>query len=128
MREKRPGHIVLRASKVFASSRWDGRDYSVAYQTSAEMMKYLEELPVGLVLIDDSGPNLFRHHALLKETLLKYPDRWELLGTYPLTKAGIEYGNALLLYRLRGHETQPRRKIQLNMNRMLGGTIVEESR
>ncbi len=90
MHEKRPGHIVLRASKVLASSSWVGKEYKLVYPTPTEMMKYLEEVPVGVVVIDNSGLRPVEHHSVLKETLLAYRDRWELLGNYPLTQDGIE--------------------------------------
>ena len=108
MHEKRPGHFVLRASKVLANSSWIGKEYKLVYPTSAEMMRYLEEVPVGIVVIDNSvsRSDKVSHHALLKQTLLAYPERWEPLGAYPLIKAGVEYNNGLLLYRLRGHETK----------------------
>ena len=125
MREKRPGHIVLRASKVLANSSWIGTEYKLVYATPAEIMKYLERVPVGVVVIDNSVLRFdkVQHHLLLKETLLAYPDRWESLGSYPLTKDGVEYSNGLLLYRLRGHETKARAKIQVDMKRMLGRAI-----
>ncbi len=33
MREARPGHYVLRASKVLSTSRWDGSEYDAFYKT-----------------------------------------------------------------------------------------------
>ena len=126
MHEKRPGHIVLRASKVLASSSWVGNEYKLVHPTPTEMMKYLEEVPVGIVVIDNSGSDNVPHHSLLKKTLLAYPDRWELLGNYPLTQAGVEHPNALLVYRLRGHESKAHGTINLDLHRMLGRTIVEE--
>jgi 4-amino-4-deoxy-L-arabinose transferase-like glycosyltransferase len=125
MHEKRPGHIVLRASKVLANSDWLGKGYKLLYSTPAEMMKYLEAVPVDVVVIDSTPRSVtVRHHALLQETLLAYPDRWEPLGAYPRIKDGVEYSDAFRLYRLRGHETKGPAQIVVDMSRMLGRPIV----
>jgi len=52
-RESRPGHIVLRASKMLASIDWMGEDYRPLFHDSAAALQYLESIPAGIVL-----PNL----------------------------------------------------------------------
>jgi hypothetical protein len=128
MRESRPSHIILRTSKVMGDSRWDGGDYKPRYSTPAEVMSYLERIPVGLVVIDLSIPVPYQreHHAIFKETLEAYEQQWELLGTYPLIREGKEYPDALRLYRLLGHENQPIGAILLDLRRMLNKTIAME--
>ena len=139
MRERRPGHVVLRASKVLSASRWDGSEYKALYSTPEEMMRYLAEVPVGIVVIDLSIPMKYQveDHRLLKETLAAYPQRWERLGTYPLTRQALEYPeelrsltwqttahpDVLWIYRLVGHESQPVEKIRVDMDRMLNRTL-----
>jgi hypothetical protein len=122
MREQRPGHIVLRASKVLSTSRWDGKEYEMLYQTPEQIMSYLEEIQVEILVLDLSVPiwGQFEHHLLLKETLKAYPQRWELLGTYSLTRQATEHPDALQVYRLVGHEKQPMKPIRVDMRKMLG--------
>jgi len=125
MREQRPGHFVLRASKTLAKSRWDGNQYMALYSSPEEVMSYLEEVPVGVVVIDWSIPaqNQREHHNLLKETIETYAQRWEFLGSYPLTRHGTEYPNTLQVYSLLGHENRSVREIHLNMSEMLDKTF-----
>ena len=94
-------------------------------------------------LTEDADPNAFwddlagdeeraiqeflKDDKLLKETLAAYSDRWELFGAFPFTHDGVEYKNALLVYRLKGHETKPRTNIQIDMSRMLGRSISSET-
>jgi hypothetical protein len=125
MHENRPGHIVLRASKMLSSSRWDGGEYKLVYSTPAEMMKYLEELPIDVVVLDNIDHNsTLEHHSLLKQTISGYPGRWQLVGIFPVIEAGREYPEGLLVYRLAGHPTKTHGQIQLNLKRMLGRDIV----
>ena len=123
MQENRPGHIVLRASKSLSLSRWDGTEYESFYNAPEEMMSYLKEIPVGIVIFDKSAQYQSKHHHLLQETLEEYPQHWELLGNYTLTRKGIEHHKALWVYRQIGHETQPVGTIKINMHNMLEKTF-----
>ena len=125
MRERRPGHIVLRASKILAKSEWTGRNYEALYHTPAEVMSYLEQIPVGVLVSDRSIPvqDQREHHRLLNQMLEAYPQRWELVGTYPLTRGGTQYPDALRMYRLIGHENRRVGTIHIDMSYMLNKTI-----
>ncbi len=125
IREQRPDHMVLRASKVLSKSRWNGSEYTLSYRTPGEMMNFLKGLPVGIVVFDNSTPagNHTGHHQLLKKTTEYYAGQWELLGTYPLMRKGVIYPDALEVYRLRGHEKRQISSISVNMLEMLGKNI-----
>jgi hypothetical protein len=125
MREDRPGHIVLRASKVLGMSRWGGNEYEALFSTPDEMLTYLKGVPVGIVIVDFSvsKKHQVKHHHLLKEALEANSECWELLGTYPLTRQGTEYPNALYVYRLVGHENRPVGPIRLDMHHMLNKVL-----
>lgn len=112
MREKRPGHIVLRASKMLASSDWMGRRYRLRYQTATDQMRFLEEIPAGIVVIDLSAHPESEHQRLLRRTIQAYPERWELAGSFP-HRAGP--ARKVVAYRLLGHETRPAGKIHIEM-------------
>jgi hypothetical protein len=77
MREKRPGHVVLRASKALAESGWMGEGYNSRFDTPEQLMEYLESVPVGLVVLDDAEATPPAHHRLLRELVAARPDRWE---------------------------------------------------
>jgi hypothetical protein len=106
IRESRPGHIVLRASKQLGISDWMGHGYRLQYETPDEVQKYLESIPVRLVVVQ-SLPALTErpHQRLLRAALARYPDRWERIP------AGQEFG----LYRLIGPGREPRRRIRIDM-------------
>jgi hypothetical protein len=122
MREHRPGHIVLRASKLLSTSRWDGSEYSLLYPTPEKIMNYLERMPVGVVIVDKSIPlsHEREHHRLLSKAIEAYSHRWRLLGSYPLTRRGTVYHNAVYIYSLIGYENQSVDTIRINMDKMLG--------
>ncbi|MFZ0921437.1 MAG: glycosyltransferase family 39 protein, partial [Candidatus Acidiferrales bacterium] len=42
MRDRRPGHIVLRASEVLARSDWNGGNYRLFYSSPQDLQRYLE--------------------------------------------------------------------------------------
>lgn len=127
MREQRPGHIVLRASKFLSKSRWDESNYELLYSTPGDIMKCLHKVPVGIVVIDQSIPEKEqrKHHYLLKKVIEKYPNRWRLFGSYPIVREGIEFPNSLMVYVQKGHENMDRDVIRLDMSEMLGRTIEE---
>lgn len=122
MREKRPGHAILRASKVLGTSRWDGSDYEVLHRTPEELMTYLKEIPVEIVVLDlsVSEPYHAKHHRLLKEMIEAYPGLWKLLGTYPLVLGETEHPDALRVYRQVGQMGQHSGTIRVDMRKMLG--------
>jgi hypothetical protein len=83
-REKRPSHVVLRATKMLSQSNWAGEHYVLFYKTPAELMRFLKDVPVAIVVIhNERGLFSFPHHALLKETIAAFPEEWEHVGTYP---------------------------------------------
>jgi hypothetical protein len=83
MREARPGHIVLRASRMLAESDWNGRNYKLKMKTPAEVQRFLEEAAVDVVVLDGKQDYNFEHHRELLETI-KEP-RWRRIGVYPHT-------------------------------------------
>ena len=119
--EERPGHVILRGSKVLQSSDWLGRHYSCRYQSASEVMAYLESIPVGLVIVDSSVPRDAdsEDRSLLLEAIRANPSRWETLGSYDLRRPGRDHPRALSIYRLvtQGRAAQA---ISIDMRGMLG--------
>src|SRR5262249_44315855 len=69
--ERRPGHVVLRGSKALGESDWQGGGYTSFCRTPSEVIQRLEELGVGVVVLDTSAPPAadLEHHRLLGETV-----------------------------------------------------------
>lgn len=109
LRERRPGHTVLRGSKVLGHTDWLGRSYEPVFTTADEMRAYLEEIPVGIVAFDSSmrQRQRFEHHELLLSIVTTDTDRWEPLATFDVTRDGYVHEGALRLWRQRDHESQP---------------------
>jgi hypothetical protein len=107
MHEKRPGHIVLRASKALSESGWMGEGYASFFDTPDQLLEYLESVPVGVVVLEeDAAPNQ-AHHRLLRQVMRDHVDRWERLGAYS-GRGGLSPGEAGIgVYRLIGHEGRP---------------------
>ena len=121
MGEQRPGHIVQRASKVLSKSSWNGTGYQFLFDTEEDMLNYLAEVPVGIVILEESVPAWLQkeHHRRLKKALEGNSQQWVLLGNYSLLRGGRENPKALKVYRQVGHEGQAVGTIKLDMREML---------
>jgi hypothetical protein len=83
MAERRPGHQVLRGTKVLARTDWNGNVFERPYQTAEALIGYIHDAHIGLVVTDDfAGSYSFDHQKLLKETIAQYPDHFALLGSF----------------------------------------------
>ncbi len=54
-RENRPGHIVLRGTKMLARMTWNGEEYPLRYKSVDEVAAYLESVPVDVLVVEVSG-------------------------------------------------------------------------
>ncbi len=89
LRERRPGHYVLRGTKVLSQSRWDLDSYELLYKTPDAIEKYLESIPVRLVVFDTSpGIAHMPHHPLLGQLLQTRTDKWRRIASYPNQAGG----------------------------------------
>ena len=87
MHEARPGHVVLRASKLLSAQAWNGQGYQVLVHTEPELIALLQKQKVRFLVLDSSIPTslLAPHHELLR-TAAANPDHFALRRTYPLTR------------------------------------------
>jgi Dolichyl-phosphate-mannose-protein mannosyltransferase len=76
MRDSRPRHFVLRASKVLAESDWTGQGYKALFNSPNAVYEYLDSVPVDYVLID-TKPGSSMHQQLLADALRDHPQIWE---------------------------------------------------
>lgn len=123
MREKRPGSIIARASKVLADRRLMGQDYRLLYNTPEELMKALDSFPVNVAVIEDCPEQVCgKHTVLLAECVRTMSARWRLLGSIQR-----ENGRTIGIYRLAGNEGKSVKKLQADLRHALGTVIIKES-
>lgn len=87
-RENTPVRYTIRASKLLASSNWNGGTYRSLYETPERMMSALEASPAQIIFYDtfpDHTPELtFEvHNGMLRQTIAAYPQRFRLLARRP---------------------------------------------
>ena len=113
---RRPAHITLRAGKVIGQSDWTHQRYNLLYTDPSEILKYLESIPVRIIIIERS-PSWFasEHQRLLCKTLEAHPNRFALLGTYPQKTRGAIAGARIDVYEMRGRPDTPPGKIRIEM-------------
>jgi hypothetical protein len=80
--EKRPGHIVERASKVLAEESFMGDHVRLLYDSPEELMRFFEKTPNRIVIVDGVESNA-PFMNLVRETIHQYPDKWRSLASYP---------------------------------------------
>jgi hypothetical protein len=97
--ERRPGHVVLRASKMLARDDWMGRTYEPIFTKADEIAAFLERVPVGVVVLNHGMRPKSRHHILLEEIVLTRSDRW-----IPVSPS---QASSVRAYRLANHEGRP---------------------
>ena len=127
LRDVRPGHVVLRASKVLATSGWSGNNYTLLHRNSDEILTYLTEVPVSAVVIDtiiDPSEGRLRQHLPLLQTLELHPERWRLVGSYTKTIGQAVNNGAIRVYLSRDPPRRPTGPVRLRMSEMLGRDIV----
>jgi multisubunit Na+/H+ antiporter MnhF subunit len=127
--ERRPGHVVLRASKVLAKSKWDSSDYTPLYRTGDEVMDFLTTIPVDVVVVDTSileSSARLRQQPQLLQAIGEHPDRWTLIGSYPEVRGQGVQPDAIQVYRMTPDEARPRRPIRIDMSEVLGRSLQAE--
>ena len=117
--------VVLRGSKVLAKSRWDGSNYEQVFRDLDELWSFLNDVPVGVVVIDRSVPQrlVTPDQTLLIKTLEETASKWELINAFTVTRDGRKHPNGILVYALQGHQLKPAREITIDLKEMLGREI-----
>ena len=92
--------IVLRGSKVLASSDWRGTDYQLLKRTIAEMHAYLCDVPVHYIALDthpgefDATPD----RELLQKTLEEFPQEFRPVERFRLAQGDVPFEDAVTVY------------------------------
>lgn len=84
---------VLRASKVIAASDWSGSNYHLLMNDPAEVLRYLQSIPVRYVVIDEAAPPS-PHGELVREAVSLAPNVFSLAGRFPVS--GKRTGSILI--------------------------------
>lgn len=102
LREKRPGHVIQRASKSLASSTWSGSGYSPAFAKDDDLLAFLTSGKIQYLLLDDAGlgPKRREHHDQLKRLVEQHPDRFEPLAETDRHRDGQLLEPPLKLYQI----------------------------
>ncbi len=111
MHETRPGHVVLRATKMLESVDWMGWDPKPYFHDADSMLQSLEAIPVGIVVIDPDGQST-PHGKMLLAGILAHPEKWQPI---------LPQESGILVFRLIGHEGKPVGRIQIQMRSGLYG-------
>ena len=122
MREKRPGHYILRATKALTRVDWNATEQHPLYQTPDEVLAFLDSVPVGVLVLDMTpSPKGFVHHDLLVRTVEAHPERFVLTSVYPVTRANNSPASSgdIHVYRMTGNENPPGERINLDRGRLL---------
>jgi len=119
MRDHRPDHYVVRASKLLASQTLMGDDYRLIYQSPEEIMKALDSIPIEIVVIQQCPKGRCgEHENLLTQTVARYPQRWRLASVLP-----SETGSPILIYQITGNEGKSLQTLRIDMTHTLGTTL-----
>jgi hypothetical protein len=118
MRERRPGRFVLRATKALARIDWNATAQQPYYINPADLIAYLDQIPVGVLVLDLSLPRVvYEHHALLRTSVSRYPERFELVATYPSKPSSLQGG--IQVYRVLGNENPAPADVDVDRERLL---------
>jgi hypothetical protein len=121
MREKRPGHIVLRGTKMLARVNWAGNRYVVLFQSPEEVANYLESLAIRVLIVGRvAGQAQVQHERLVEEMVKRYPERWQLIGAYPSSRASSPPGSEVRVYHSTRTAPVTPGKIRIDVKHRLG--------
>src|SRR5437868_692966 len=119
MRDRRPDHYGVRASKVLATQDVMGDDYHLKYHTPEEIMTVLDSIPVAIVVTQRCPKGKCgEHENLLNEAVALYPERWRLSSVIP-----NEPGAPIFVYQIVGNEDKTVKMLQVDMMKTLGTTL-----
>jgi hypothetical protein len=89
MREARPGHVILRGTKLLAEVDWNVTRYQSLFASPAEVLAALDHQQVQVVVTDTfPAPAHFLHNRFLAEAI-RNSGRFRLLATFPKGLSGV---------------------------------------
>jgi hypothetical protein len=116
----RPGHVILRAGRVLASSDWNNQHYRSRFDSAQQIMAYLTAIPVGVLVVDRTpGARPLEHYQLLREMINDHPNSWKRIATL----AAEPPGAGVDVYHLTGQDPIPHRPFEIEVQGTYRNTI-----
>lgn len=83
MRQPRPLAVIIRGTKALADVDWIGSHYRARFTTTQQLLQYIQQAHIGLVVTDDFPPIArFSHTKLLQEAMQQDSEHFHLVGTF----------------------------------------------
>jgi hypothetical protein len=98
--------VMLRHNKVLSHSTWSGKHYTARYQTVGQIDECLRSVPIRYIAFDETAASQ-PAQVLLRRTLGSFPDRYVLLGRFPIRSSSGDRAGKLDLYRNRDASAVP---------------------
>jgi hypothetical protein len=124
MHDRRPGHMVLRSTKVLSNSNWNGNVYRLRYNSSREICSFIDQAPIDAVLLDTRpaatwiDEDAYRLGRQVAEAL-QSDTNWKLRDRFPQVPGFAPW---IDLYSRVG--PQPAGSVKLDLHYTLGKSIV----
>jgi hypothetical protein len=115
--------IVLRADHAFVESSWSGARYHPLFFDADEVRKYLMDLPVRYILLDDSWTRR-PFQKLVDEAVRSSPNDFALLARFPIRKSGEDIGE-VRIYENRGAGDRRPAVVRVRLGIERGGRTLE---
>ncbi len=111
---RRPDRFVLRASKQLMSSTWNGLDYRPLFSTPEQIRIALDQIPVGVLIIDrQPSPGMRPHERTLRRLVEMYRDDWDVIYSV----------SDITIYRRKRDLSQQPIQFEVDLTRTLGGAL-----
>lgn len=107
MREKRPGRVVLRGSKVLAEANWMGTRVRTLFDDREKMLAAVEAIPVGAVVLDRTGLAT-PYCQMLLDGVNRHPEKWR----HAPPAAGSDQGRGIQVFLHSAPPAAPARPVQ----------------
>jgi hypothetical protein len=115
--------IVLRADHAFVESSWSGARYHPLFFNADEVRKYLMDLPVRYILLDDSWTRR-PFEKLVDEAVRADPQDFALLARFQVRRSGLNIGE-VRVYENRGAGDRRPAVVRVRLGIERGGRTLE---
>jgi hypothetical protein len=102
LRERRPGHVIQRASKSLATSTWSGSGYSPAFTTDDALFQFLASGQLRYLIVDDAlaGDRRREHHDQIERVVEQHPNQFQVVAESEIWRGGEKQKVPAKLYKI----------------------------